>query len=238
MDTVISNIWWKIIQFESIFWKKYNLGKGVIPRYLFICFVNRELKLRWYSSMWSAPVDSVCKITWTNADLMKTPLNINKNYSLRTYFGEEYSRRMSEHTSTNICRIEWQTSFTQPNQYLRIKKQTNDFILFFTNLLLFPQTRLLVTFLFVKNTIVCLFKEFGIFKNYSNPAYKGTRFKEILANQKSFMSSMNIRSTRKTVSCLLYIGHQSFIRINIQRGIYFTGGLLRHMHGYLNIASR
>jgi uncharacterized membrane protein (DUF485 family) len=134
---------------------------------------------------------------------------------------------MSEHT--NICRIEWQASFTQPNQYLRKKNQTSDFLLFLANLLLYLQTRLLITFFFCKKYFVCLFKEFGIFKNDSNdttnPAYKSTRFKEILANQMSFMSSMNIRLMRKTVSCLLYIGYQSSIRINIQRYIFASSSI-------------
>jgi hypothetical protein len=81
--------------------------------------------------------------------------------------------------------------------YLKTKKLLCVFPLFITNMLSFLQTRL--------PTISCLYvnhiKELGINSNTSsNTAYKPTSFDrdEVLANHRSFMTSLNIPSGKES----------------------------------------
>jgi hypothetical protein len=60
------------------------------------------------------------------------------------------------------------------------------------------------------------YEELDISKNSGTP-YKHTNFdkEDILANHKSFMSSLNIPINEKIVNYLLYIGYQNFRGISI-----------------------
>ena len=70
---------------------------------------------------------------------------------------------------------------------------------------------------------VCLIKELGISQKCINPTYKHISVDKeyIFANHKAFtcMSSMNIPINQENYD-LLYIGHQNFTRIHIDKGIF------------------